>query len=109
MSALDDQITALTAEVANNTTVDGSALTLIQSIPTLIQNAVNTALANGATPAQLAALQTLVTSLQANDTGLAAAVTANTPVAAPVAPPSTGTAPAPGAATPAAPAAQVRK
>jgi hypothetical protein len=70
--ALD--LTALQTEVANNTTVEASAITLIQGFATALQAA-------GTDPVALAAL---VTTLQTNDAGLAAAVAANT-VAAPTA------------------------
>ena len=83
MAALDDQITALTAEVTKNTTVEKSALALINGISAQITAAVAAATAAGATPAQLASLTALNTSLNANDTELAAAVTANTPAATP--------------------------
>ncbi len=85
MTALDDQITALTAEVARNATVEASALALIQGIPKLIADAVAKATAAGATPAQLASFTTLTSSLAAKDTELAAAVGANI-VAPPVGP-----------------------
>lgn len=80
MAALDDAITALQAEVANDTTVIQSADTLINGIAAQITAAVNAALAAGATPAQLTALSTLTSTLVANDTSLANAVAANTPV-----------------------------
>jgi len=70
--ALDE----LTADVTQETTVDQSAVTLIQGMPALISAAVASALAAGATPAQLAAFDALNVSLQANATALAAAVTA---------------------------------
>jgi hypothetical protein len=79
MSALDDQIAALQTAVANETSVDQSAITLLNGIPALIQAAVTQAQAAGATPAQLKALTDLGTTIGANATGLAAAVTANTP------------------------------
>lgn len=78
MAALDDQITALTKEVANNTTVEASALTLISGLKAQLAAALAAAAAAGATPAQLASLTSLQTSLAANDTALAAAVGANT-------------------------------
>lgn len=81
MAALDDAITALQAEVANDTTVIQSADTLINGIAAQITAAVNAALAAGATPAQLTALSTLTSTLVANDTSLANAVAANTPTA----------------------------
>jgi len=68
-------ISALTAEVTNNTTVTGSVETLITSLAAQI-----TALASSSTdPATQTALNALVATLQQNDTGLAAAVVANTP------------------------------
>lgn len=84
-NALDAQIANLTADVAAETTVEQSAITLINGIPTLIANAVAAAQAAGATPAELAALTALGTSITNSSAGLAAAVTANTP--APAAPP----------------------
>ncbi len=79
MAKLDDAITALTAEVAKDTTVIASAITLIKGIAAQIQAAVDAALAAGATPAQLKALTDLQASVAANDTALAAAVAAGTP------------------------------
>ena len=78
MAALDDKITALTAEVANNTSVESSALTLISGLATQLAAALAAAAAAGATPAQLASLQSVADTLTANDTALAAAVAANT-------------------------------
>ncbi len=69
MSALDD----LQAAVAAEDTVIDSAIKLIDGIPALIAAA-------GVDPAKLAALQTDITTKSA---ALAAAVTANTPAAAP--------------------------
>jgi hypothetical protein len=69
--ALD--FTQLQAEVANNTTVEGSAVTLIQQIAAEIASA----------GTDQATLDALVASLKANDTALAAAVVANTPAAPP--------------------------
>jgi hypothetical protein len=67
MAALDD----LTAQVAANTTVSQSALTLINGIAARITAA-------GTDPTKLAAL---TASLKSDDDALAAAVTANTPAA----------------------------
>jgi hypothetical protein len=67
MAELDD----LTAQVAANTTVSQSALTLINGIAARITAA-------GTDPAKLAAL---TASLKSDDDALAAAVTANTPAA----------------------------
>ena len=80
-STLAQLITGLQTEVANNTTVEGSALTLIQGLAAQLA----AALAMEAGPAQSSALQAVLTQLQTNDSGLAAAVAANTP-AAPAAP-----------------------
>lgn len=79
VNALDTQIATLTADVAAETTVEQSAITLINGIPTLIANAVAAAQAAGATPAELAALTALGTSITNSSANLAAAVTANTP------------------------------
>lgn len=70
-SSMGTQLDALTAEVTNNTSVEQSAITLIQNIATELAAA-------GTDPVALAAL---VTKLQTNDAALAAAVTANTPAA----------------------------
>lgn len=80
MPPLDDQISALQAEVAKQSTVDQSAVTLIQGLSSQLAAALTAAQNAGATPTQLAALSALQTQLSANDTGLAAAVTANTPI-----------------------------
>lgn len=65
MAAIDD----LTAQVAANSTVIGSALTLIQGLAAALAAA-------GTDPVKLAALQA---TLKQNDDDLAAAVAANTP------------------------------
>lgn len=83
MAALDDAIAALTTQVQNDTTVIGSAVTLIQGFKAQLDAAVAAALAAGATPTQLAALKALGDSITASDTDLAAAVAANTPGAPP--------------------------
>lgn len=79
MAAIDDKITALQAEVARQTTVDASALTLIQGFGAQLAAAVAAAQANGATPAQLQELTDLQSAIAANDSGLATGVAANTP------------------------------
>jgi len=68
MATLD----ALTAQVAQNTSVEQSAVTLIKGIATQLAAA-------GTDPAKLADLSN---QLNASATALAAAVTANTPAAA---------------------------
>lgn len=71
LSTMDQTFLNLQAEVANNTTVESSAIALIKGLASQISAA-------GTDPAALAAI---VTQLQANDAALAAAVSANTPAA----------------------------
>lgn len=73
--ALD--ITALQTAVANETTVEQSAVTLISGLAAQIQ-ALITSSGNTVDPA---ALQAIVDKMTASQTALAAAVTANTPAA----------------------------
>ena len=72
---------ALTAEVTNDTTVMGSATTLITGFAASQQAAVDAALANGATAEELAPVQAEIDALNASATALAAAVVAGTPAA----------------------------
>jgi hypothetical protein len=74
-------LTALIAQVTQTTTVEASAVALIQQLAALIA-------ANQNNPTQLAAL---VTQLNASATALAAAVTANTPAATNTSAPATTT------------------
>ena len=85
MAAIDDKITAIKAEVANNTTVTGSAVALIQGLSTQLAAAIAAAASAGATSEQLQSLTDLADTLTVNDAALAAAVKANTP-AGPVTP-----------------------
>jgi uncharacterized coiled-coil protein SlyX len=78
MSKLDDQISALTAQVQANTDVENSALVLIQGFSARLDAAVAAAQAAGATPTQLQALTDLGTAIKTSDDSLAAAVAANT-------------------------------
>lgn len=71
VSIMAGELDALTAQVANNTTVIDSAITLIQNIKALLDAA-------GTDPAKLAALSA---TLGSEDDKLAAAVAANTPAA----------------------------
>lgn len=73
------ELTNLTNAVAQETTVNQSAITLLNGIPGMIQSAVQAAVAAGADPASLASLNNLATSIAGNATSLASAVTANTP------------------------------
>jgi len=65
------QLDALTAEVTRNTTVDESAITLLQGLAAQIE----------AMKTDPAALQGLADSLRSSSDALAAAVVANTPAA----------------------------
>lgn len=67
-------ITKLTAEVANNTTVTGSVVTLIQKLAAEIA-----AIPPSTDPTTQAALDALTATLTQNDATIASAVTANTP------------------------------
>jgi hypothetical protein len=93
--------TALTAQVAANTTVEGSALTLIQGFAAsqaALSAQLAAAIANN-DPVALAAAQKAiddsVAALGTSDSALAAAIAANTPAApaAPAAPPAAPPAP----------------
>jgi len=83
--SVDAAIANLTTQVEAETSVNASAITLINGFPAMIAAAVAAAQAAGATPAQLAAFDALGSSIQANADSLAAAVTTNTPT--PVTPP----------------------
>ena len=74
LQTLADQVTA-------TTTVEASAKTLIDGFSARLQAAVDAALANGATEAELAPVQAEVDALNASSTDLAASVAANTPSA----------------------------
>jgi hypothetical protein len=86
MAVLDDKLTSLTAQVAANTTVIGSAEVLINGIADQIKAGVDAALAAGATPVQLQAITALQTTIQQNDDELTKAIVANTPNPAPPVP-----------------------
>lgn len=81
MTALDDQITQLQQDVANETSVTQSAVTMINGIAQQIQDAVQQALSQGATQDQLQALTDLGTAISNQSTALAQAVQQNTPPA----------------------------
>jgi hypothetical protein len=69
-------LTTITAEVANNTSVAGSVVTLLQNLTTIIQN-----IPASTDPVTQAALDQLTATLSGNDTTVAAAVVSNTPAA----------------------------
>ena len=70
-------LTPLAEEITQTRTVIRSAVTLINGIGQRIQAAVETALANGATEAELAPFTELEAALEADRNELAAAVAAN--------------------------------
>jgi hypothetical protein len=74
---LDD----LSTTVTNTTTVMASATALINGIAARIQAAVDAALANGATAAELQPVQAEADALKASSADLSAAVAANTAAA----------------------------
>jgi len=81
-TTVQQAVDEMTAAVAAETTLDASIDTFIDSVPDLIAAAVAQAQANGATPAQLAAFDTLTQTMTANAATVKAALTANTPAAA---------------------------
>lgn len=83
MSVMDDDIAALTAQVAAEGTVIASAVAAFGGVQAMIADAVAQALAAGATPAQLQALTDASTAMSAQTSALAAAVAA-VPAPAPV-------------------------
>jgi hypothetical protein len=66
----------LQADVAANTTVDASVVTLVSGLVSQLQ-----ALSAAGTPVDPAAIDALATQLETNTASLSAAVTANTPAA----------------------------
>ena len=70
MSNVDQQVQDLQAAVANEITVEQSAITLIQNLATAIKGAASTG--------DLAAVETLAQEINTNAAALAAAVAANT-------------------------------
>lgn len=73
----------LKAEVAEDVTIMGSATKLINGFAARLQAAVDAALANGATAAELAPVTDEIAALNAGSDELAAAISANTPAAPP--------------------------
>ena len=71
LQTMASDLTALTAQVEQNTTVEGSAITLLQGLAAKIASLAND-------PAAIAAL---ATQLNTSATALSAAITANTPAA----------------------------
>jgi uncharacterized coiled-coil protein SlyX len=77
MAQIDDEITALTADVAAEQGAVDSAVALLNGIAQKIADAVAAALAAGATPAQLQAITDAKTAIEAQTASLSAAVAAN--------------------------------
>lgn len=71
----------LIAEIERNKAVDDSAILLINGFNTRLDAAVQAALANGATAAELQPVVDAVASFRTSTAALAAAVEANTPAA----------------------------
>ncbi len=74
-------LTDLDAAVTKATTVDAAAAALIRGFAARTQAAIDAALANGATEAQLLPVQAEVNALTAGADDLTAAVSENTPAA----------------------------
>ena len=74
---LDD----LAAQVKKNTDAEAAATVVINGIAARLQAAVDAALANGATAAELAPVTDEITALNASADTLSAAIVANTPAA----------------------------
>lgn len=72
-------LATLTAEIAEDVTVMGSATILINGFAARMQTAVDAALANGATEAELAPIAAEIAALDAGANELATAVANNTP------------------------------
>lgn len=75
-------LTDLITEVNRTTTLDDSILAFLQGVPGLIQTAVDAAVANGASEAELEPLVQLKADLSSKNDAITAAMSANTPAAA---------------------------
>jgi hypothetical protein len=81
MSDFDARVASLQAEVAEQTTVNGSAVTLLTNLTADLQALRDDLAANGVTPEQLAAMDAQIASYSDNTDALAAAVEEHTPAA----------------------------
>ena len=79
MTAMDDKLTELTADVAAEGNVINSAVAALNGIQQMITDAVNAALAAGATPEQLQSVSDLAAAVTAQSAALAAAIPATPP------------------------------
>ena len=77
------QLADLTSEITNATSVQASATVLINGIADRIQQAVQAAIANGATAEELKPVADLGTQLQQQTDALNSAILANTPTPPP--------------------------
>lgn len=75
----EEIIAGAIAEMTRTTTVEGSAVVFIQSVPGLITAAVAAATANGATAEQLQPFVDLTNQVKAKNDEIEAALTANVP------------------------------
>lgn len=75
---LDVAIEELRVEIEEDSTIIDGAVTFINGVPALIQAAVDEALAQGATPAQLQAITDLKTKISDKADALKAAIEAGT-------------------------------
>lgn len=79
--AVPQVLTDLDSAVTAATTVQAAGATLIRGIAGRVQDAVDAALANGATAAELAPVQAEVDALKSGSADLSAAIAENTPAA----------------------------
>jgi len=79
MTAMDDKLTELTADVAAEGTVIDSAVKALNGIQQMITDAVAAATAAGATPEQLQSVTDLAAAVTAKSAELAAAIPAPPP------------------------------
>lgn len=86
-TALQQDIDALTADVAAQKSVITSAITLLNGIGGIVADAVSKAEAAGASPEVMQTLTDLHSNITGNTAALASAVTANTPAVGTSAPP----------------------
>lgn len=84
--ALQEQIDALKAQVAETLTVEQSALSLIQGFKAILAAAIADALAKGASAEQLQSIQDAHDALHNSEVALSASVAANTAPPAPAPP-----------------------
>ena len=82
MAALDDAITALQTQAAQNESVEAAAILVITGFAAQLAAAIATAAASGATPAQLAEIQAVQTGMATSAGPLGAAIATVPPATA---------------------------